>query len=69
MNLHWIRKYVKGSGFYPDSKDKKRMNMYFYYRNKPDQHIICYSYPNCEEAPLGCVVRNGLDAEPYGYRG
>ena len=33
-----------------------------------DPHIVCYSYPNCDEAPSGCVVENGNDAEPYGHR-
>lgn len=33
-----------------------------------DPHIICFSWPNCDEAPLGCVVKNGFDAEPYGHR-
>ena len=35
---------------------------------KEDKHVICYSYPNCDEAPAGCVVRNGANAEPYGHR-
>lgn len=33
-----------------------------------DPHSGCYSYPNCDEAPLGCCVEHGLDAEPYGHR-
>ncbi len=33
-----------------------------------DPHTGCYSYPNCDEAPLGCCVVHGLDAEPYGHR-
>jgi|TARA_R100001198_G_C5179815_1_gene176983 hypothetical protein len=33
-----------------------------------DRHVVCYSYPNCDEAPAGCVVRNGEDAEAYGHR-
>ena len=36
--------------------------------DKFDPHIVCFSWPNCDEFPLGCVVRNGLDAEPYGHR-
>ena len=33
-----------------------------------DSHIACYSYPNCDIAPEGCVVVNGDYAEPYGHR-
>lgn len=33
-----------------------------------DPHIACYSYPNCDEAPMGCRVMHGEDAEPYGHR-
>ena len=36
--------------------------------DKFDPHIVCFSWPNCDEFPLGCVVRNGLDAEPYGHK-
>ena len=36
--------------------------------DKFDPHIVCFSWPNCDESPLGCVVRNGLDAEPYGHK-
>jgi len=34
-----------------------------------DEHLGCFSYPECDEAPLGCVVQMGKDAEPYGHRG
>ena len=33
-----------------------------------ERHIVCFSYPNCDEAPMGCVVRMGGNAEPYGHR-
>lgn len=33
-----------------------------------DPHIACYSYPNCDEAPMGCSVRMGDDVEQYGHR-
>jgi hypothetical protein len=33
-----------------------------------DPHVACYSYPNCDEAPLGCCVRMGSNVEPYGFR-
>tara|TARA_Y100000004_G_C8729287_1_gene333603 strand:+ start:31 stop:456 length:426 start_codon:yes stop_codon:yes gene_type:complete len=33
-----------------------------------DLHTACFSYPNCDEAPLGCVIRMGKDVEPYGHR-
>jgi hypothetical protein len=33
-----------------------------------DDHIACFSYPNCEEGPRGCIVLYGDEAEPYGHR-
>ena len=34
-----------------------------------ESHAGCFSYPDCDLAPNGCVVLNGFDAEPYGHRG
>jgi len=40
-----------------------------YYDEFIDEHCGCYSYPNCDLAPLGCCVEHGIDgAEPYGHR-
>ena len=39
--------------------------------NDIDPHLGCYSWPNCDEAQLGCVVacrEMGLEPEPYGHR-
>mgnify|MGYP001196039497 CR=1 FL=1 len=33
-----------------------------------DPHIACFSYPNCDEAPLGCIAVMGGDVEPYGNK-
>lgn len=33
-----------------------------------DEHLGCYSYPNCDIDPNGCCVLNGMDATPYGHR-
>jgi hypothetical protein len=33
-----------------------------------DFHIGCFSYPNCDLAPNGCVILNGDKAEQYGFR-
>lgn len=33
-----------------------------------DAHVACYSYPNCDINPSGCVVERGGNAEPYGHR-
>lgn len=34
-----------------------------------DEHISCPSYPVCEEAPLGCIVQQGIDnVEWYGHK-
>jgi hypothetical protein len=37
-------------------------------RNKLDKHLGCPSYPNCDEAPMGCVVQSREDVEWYGHR-
>jgi|TARA_Y100000031_G_scaffold127406_1_gene145053 hypothetical protein len=46
---------------------KSNIDMDEYWANE-DNHIGCYSYPNCEDAPLGCHQVMGEDAEPYGWR-
>jgi hypothetical protein len=33
-----------------------------------DPHLGCYSYPNCDEDPLGCRHVMGDDVEQYGHR-
>jgi hypothetical protein len=33
-----------------------------------DPHLGCYSYPNCDESPMGCRHVMGDEAEPYGHR-
>ena len=37
-------------------------------RNKLDKHLGCPSYPNCDEAPMVCIVQSGEDVEWYGHR-
>ena len=32
------------------------------------RHLGCSSYPNCEDAPLGCAVLQGKNVEWYGHR-
>ena len=39
------------------------------YWSNPDNHLGCYSYPNCDVDPNGCVKIMGDDVEPYGWRG
>ena len=34
-----------------------------------DEHLGCYSYPNCDEGVGGCLVEMGDDAEEYGHKG
>jgi hypothetical protein len=34
-----------------------------------DLHLGCFSYPDCDENPLGCTVLHGFDAEPFGHKG
>ena len=33
-----------------------------------DRHLGCPSYPNCDEAPMGCIAQFGEDVERYGHR-
>ena len=33
-----------------------------------DEHIACYSYPNCDISPSGCIVISGDNVERYGHR-
>ena len=38
-------------------------------RERVDEHLGCPSWPNCDEAPMGCIVEQGLDnVEWYGAR-
>jgi hypothetical protein len=37
-------------------------------KNKLDKHLGCPSYPNCDEAPMGCIVQSEEDVEWYGHR-
>jgi hypothetical protein len=54
--------------------DKMKFARYKYteipewFEQEEDEHIACYSYPNCDEAPLGCIVSQGSQAESYGHR-
>ena len=37
--------------------------------NMEDEHRCCPSYPNCEEAILGCIVQQGINnVEWYGHK-
>jgi len=31
-------------------------------------HVGCYSYPDCDINPLGCMILMGADVEPFGHR-
>ena len=33
-----------------------------------DKHLGCPSWPNCDEAPMGCIVESGGGVEWYGHR-
>ena len=37
------------------------------YLKDDDEHLGCYSYPNCDIDPLGCTVDDD-DYEEYGHR-
>jgi len=41
---------------------------YLYEMTEDDKHLGCPSYPNCDEAPNGCVKRMGDDVEWYGHK-
>ena len=33
-----------------------------------DKHLGCPSWPNCDEAPMGCIVESEGDVEWYGHK-
>jgi len=37
-------------------------------REVVDRHLGCPSWPNCDLAPLGCILEMGRDVEWYGYK-
>lgn len=39
-----------------------------YFKEVCDEHIGCYSYPNCDLSPTGCTVMYGSDAEQFGHK-
>ena len=48
---------------------KKKLRYRKNKKKKVDKHIACPSYPVCEEAPLGCVVQQGIgNVEWYGHK-
>jgi hypothetical protein len=67
--------YAKAAGF-PSPELALEYYTQEVYRGEPeewgdddiDEHIGCFSYPECELSPTGCVVRNGSYAEPFGHR-
>ena len=34
-----------------------------------DEHDACFSFPNCDLIPSGCIVAMGNDVEPIGHKG
>jgi len=33
-----------------------------------DDHVGCFSYPNCDIDPMGCTLGSGKEYEPFGHR-
>ena len=33
-----------------------------------DEHLGCFSYPNCDIDPLGCIRVMGSNVEPFGHK-
>lgn len=50
------------------SCDVTAVDVWEYDKDDLDRHLGCFSYPNCDEAPMGCKVIMGKDVEPYGHR-
>ena len=38
-------------------------------QDEDEEHLGCYSYPNCDIDPLGCTKVMGKDVEPFGHKG
>lgn len=52
-----------------DKELEMRLKSYYGERREgEDPHIGCFSYPECDLSPTGCVVLHGSDAEPFGYK-
>lgn len=47
--------------------EKKSFGTWEKVRDDFDPHVGCFSYPNCDEAPLGCSYQN-RNPEPYGHK-
>ena len=60
-----LREYLYGVFAYP----VVRFIKYKVFRVKiVDKHLGCPSWPNCDLAPLGCMLEMGTDVEWYGYK-
>ena len=47
-----------------NKKNKKKKRHHY------DRHVSCPSYPVCDDAPLGCLVIQGIkNVEWYGHKG
>ena len=49
-------------------KGEKEFQKFWDKHDDTDPHIGCYSYPMCDEAPIGCVFVMGDEVEPIGHR-
>ena len=37
-------------------------------QDEDEEHLGCYSYPNCDIDPLGCRRVMGSNVEPFGHK-
>ena len=51
-----------------DLCDVTAVDEWEYGEDDDDMHLGCPSYPNCDIAPMGCIVSSGGDVEWYGHR-
>jgi hypothetical protein len=51
-----------------DLHDVTAVDVWEYPKDDDTLHLGCPSYPNCDEAPLGCRVSMGDNVEWYGHR-
>lgn len=54
--------YVENDEIYIYNVHKKKFIKYV-----DEDHLCCYSYPNCDVDPQGCHMQT-FEVEPYGHR-
>jgi hypothetical protein len=65
-----IREYLALFLWHRPARAMKEFMIYtIFRRERVDEHLGCPSWPDCDEAPMGCIIERGLEnVEWYGAR-